>query len=135
MLAFIIAECGAKVRIIAHRRLISSPFQPHVHDTRTYTFTHTHTHALTYFMFHLAYPCHYPIADVTRAIKPLHCPAARDETDRPSIFNNKIKLCVCVLTVLCANHKTRQELPVDLMCEVYCDVYFMTVEMNLHAVT
>lgn len=27
MLAFIIAQCGAKVGIMAHRRLISSPFQ------------------------------------------------------------------------------------------------------------
>lgn len=36
MLPFIIAECGAKVRVIAHRRLISSP-----------TLTHTHTHAHT----------------------------------------------------------------------------------------
>lgn len=82
MLAFIIAECGAKVGVIAHRRLIIPP-PNHTCTARVHTCTHTHIHAhvhlptqiSTYFMFHLAYPCHYPIADVTHAIKPLHCPA------------------------------------------------------------
>lgn len=78
MLPFIIAARRAKVRIMAHRRLISSSFQPH-----------THTQMRTYFMFHLAYPRHYPTADVTRAIKPLCHPAVRDKADLPSTFQQK----------------------------------------------
>lgn len=63
MLPFIMAERGAKVRIIAHRRLISSPL-PNMHAHR-----HARTNTHTFLMFHLAYPCHYPAADVTRGMK------------------------------------------------------------------
>lgn len=42
MLAFIIAECGAKVGVIAHRRLIIPP-PNHTCTARVHTCTHTHT--------------------------------------------------------------------------------------------
>lgn len=63
MLPFIMAQRSAKVRIIAHRRLISSPL-PNMHSHR-----HARTNTHTFLMFHLAYPCHYPAADVTRGVK------------------------------------------------------------------
>lgn len=68
-----------RVRVIAHGRLISPP-HPHptpLQPAHTHKYARTNTHTHTHLVFHLAYPCHYPAADVTRAIKPLHCPAVR----------------------------------------------------------
>lgn len=70
MLLFIIAECRAKVWVMAHRRLISSP---HNHTSIS---THTNTH-VPHVPFGL--PCHYPRTDVTHAIKPLYCPVPSEE--------------------------------------------------------
>lgn len=104
LLAFIIAECGAKVRIIAHGRLISSPLHPHMHR-HAHVLARTHSPIRTYFMFHLAYPCHYPAADVTRAFKPLHCPAVRDYTDLPTARFNFV-----VQREKTSSHQRRQAL-------------------------
>ena len=82
-------------------------------------------------MFHLAYPCHYPAADVTRAFKPLHCPAARDYTDLPTA---RLNFVVQREKTQAVTREDRIYCVQNLRCKVWavCDVYMV---IHLHVFT